>query len=295
MAFTDGLKAVPFKTRLNQSVLKYSQLQHLVRGDKGEIPDHARMEGFMSDTVAAVPAETKPLTEMERVVDTFVAPSKTFTDIRRNASWWVPWLLMSIFGLGMVFAVDKKLGMDTAYQNQLRLSPKQMDKIDQMPADQKAKTIEFGTTITRYFAYGSPLLTIIFVGVMAAVLMATFNFGFGAEVKFPQAMAISMYAFLPTILKSLIATAVVAAGGAEGFTFQNPVASNLSGLVDPNSSHFLYSLLTSLDAFNIWVLILTGIGYSCVTRVKRGTCMAVVFGWWAVVALVGAGIGAVFG
>ena len=107
-----------------------------------------------------------------------------------------------------------------------------------------------------------------------------------------QSMAIGMYAFLPTILKSVIVIAVVAAGGAEGFTFQNPVASNLSGLADPNSSHFLYSILTSLDIFSIWTLILTGIGYSCITKVKRGTCMGVVFGWWAVVALVGAGIGA---
>ena len=69
---------------------------------------------------------------------------------------------------------------------------------------------------------------------------------------------------------------------------------HLGGLVDPTSAHFLYSILTSIDAFNIWILVLTGIGYSCVTRVKRGTCMAVVFGWWAVVSLVGAGIGSLF-
>ena len=106
----------------------------------------------------------KPLTEVERVVDTFVAPSKTFTDIKRSASWWVPWLLMSIFGLAMVFTVDKKLGMDTAYENQLRLSPKQLDKIEQLPPDQKAGAMKLGANITRYFAYGSPLLTIIFVG-----------------------------------------------------------------------------------------------------------------------------------
>jgi hypothetical protein len=248
----------------------------------------------MSDTVAAVPDETKPLTEMERVVDTFVAPSKTFTDIRRNASWWVPWLLMSVFGLAMVFVVDKKLGMDTAYENQLKLSPKQMDKIDQLPVDQKAAQMRIGATITRYFAYCSPLLTIIFVGVIAGVLMATFNFGFSAEVKFKQAMAISMYAFLPGIIRALIAMGVVGMGAAEGFTFQNMVASNLGGLVDPTSSHFLYSVLTAIDAFNIWTLILTGIGYSCVTRVKRGTCMGVVFGWWAVVTLAGAGLGALF-
>jgi Yip1 domain len=248
----------------------------------------------MNATADAIPAEEKPLTEVERVVDTFIAPSKTFTDIRRNASWLVPWVLISIFGLMLVFVVDKKLGMDTAYENQLRLSPKQADKIDSLPADQKAKAIQLGASITRYFAYGSPLITIIAAAIFAGVLMATFNFGFGAEVKFKQAMAISMYAFLPSIIKALIATGVVGMGAAEGFTFQNQVASNLGGLADPNSSHFLYSVLTSIDAFTIWTLILTGIGYSCVTRVKRGTCMGVVFGWWVVVTLVGAGVGALF-
>jgi hypothetical protein len=252
------------------------------------------MEGFMNATAAVVSDENKSLTEMERVVDTFVAPSKTFTDIRRNASWWVPWLLMSIFGLAIVFVVDKKLGMETAYENQLRLSPKQLDKIDQLPPDQKATQMRIGANVTRYIAYGSPLMTIIFVGVIAGVLMATFNFGFGAEVKFKHAMAISMYAFLPGIIKALIAMGVVGMGAAEGFTFQNMVASNLGGLVDPTSSHFLYSVLTAIDIFNIWTLVLTGIGYSCVTRVKRGTCMGVVFGWWAVVTLIGAGVGSLF-
>ena len=248
----------------------------------------------MNDAVAAVPTDDKPLTEVERLVDTFVAPSKTFTDIRRNASWWVPWLLMSIFGLAVVFVVDKKLGMETVTENQIRLSPKQMDKLDQLPPDQKATQMKLAAKITGYIAYGTPLMTLIFVGVIAAVLMATFNFGFGAEVKFGWAMAISMYAFLPGILRALIAMGVVGMGAAEGFTFQNMVASNLGGLVDPSSSHFLYSVLTAIDAFNIWTLILTGIGYSCVTRVKRGTCMAVVFGWWAVVTLAGAGMGSLF-
>lgn len=248
----------------------------------------------MNASADAVPTEEKPLTEVERVVDTFIAPSKTFTDIRRNANWLVPWVLISIFGLLMVFTVDKKLGMDTTYENQLRFSPKQADRIDALPADQKAKAIQLGASITRYIAYASPLMSIIAAAILGGVLMATFNFGFGAEVKFKQAMAISMYAFLPSIIKALIATGVVGMGAAEGFTFQNQVASNLGGLVDPNSSHFLYSVLTSIDAFTIWTLILTGIGYACVTRLKRGTCMAVVFGWWIVVTLVGAGVGALF-
>ncbi len=248
----------------------------------------------MTATAASIPDDGKPLTEVERVVDTFVAPTKTFTDIRRSANWLVPWVLISIFGLLMVFVVDKKLGMDTAYENQLRLSPKQMDKVDQLPPDQKAAQMRIGATIT-------PLLCLWVAASddhrrrdIRRRADGDLQLWFGAEVKFKQAIAISMYAFLPSIIKALIATAVVGMGAAEGFTFQNQVASNLGGLVDPTSSHFLYSVLTSIDAFTIWTLILTGIGYSCVTRVKRGTCMGVVFGWWVVVTLVGAGVGALF-
>ena len=32
----------------------------------------------------------------------------------------------------------------------------------------------------------------------------------------------------------------------------------------------------------------------CVTRVKLGACMGVVFGWWAVVVLIGAGVAVIF-
>ena len=81
--------------------------------------------------------------------------------------------------------------------------------------------------------------------------------------------------------------------GGRNFTFQNPIASNLSGLVDP-SSHFLYSLLVSIDVFTIWTLLLAGIAFSCLTKVTRGTCLAVVFGWWVVFILTLSGIAAAF-
>jgi len=247
----------------------------------------------MSAATSAVPLESKPLSEAERVVDTFVAPSKAFTDIRRSASWWVPWVLISIFGLALVFTVDKKVGMEKVAENSIQLSPKRAAKLEQLPPDQRASQMDLAAKITRIFAYGSPVLTVIIIGIIAAVLLGTFNFGFGAELKFMQCMAISMYAFLPGIVKALLVIVTIIIGGGEGFTFEHQLASNLGPLVDP-SSPFLYSIASSLDVFNIWTLILTGIGYSCVTRVKRGTCMGVIFGWWAVVVLGSAGFAALF-
>jgi len=247
----------------------------------------------MSSATSAVPPEAKPLSEIERVVDTFVAPSTTFTDIRRSASWWLPWLLGAIVGIGMVYVVDQKVGMEKVSENRLALTPKQAAKLDQLPPDQRANQMEKAAKLTRYSAYGFPVLQLIIVAVIAGVLLGTFNFGFGAELKFAQCYAVSMYAFLPGIVKALLATMIVLATGGEGFILENPVASNLGTFVDPSSA-FLYSVASSTDVFTIWILILTAIGYSCLTKVKRSTCYGVVFGWWIINTLLWAGVAGAF-
>jgi hypothetical protein len=249
----------------------------------------------MSTFAPVAPGEASPaLSQAERVIDTFVAPSKTFTDIRRNASWWAPWLIGAIVGLAMVTIVEKKVGLDRVAENQIQLQPKQAAKLEGLAPEQRAQQMELTTKITRVIAYGFPFFKLILIAVLAAVLLATFKFGLGAEVSFPQAYAISMYAWLPEVIKALLVMLTVAISGGDNFTFQNSLASNLGVLFDPNSSRFLYSVGSSIDVFNIWILVLSGIGYHCVTRIKRGTCMAVVFGWWVVVTLGGAIIGGLF-
>lgn len=247
----------------------------------------------MSSAVPIAPAEEKALSEVGRVLDTFVAPTRTFTDLRRKANWIVPWLLMSIASLALVVVVDKKLGMEKAVENQLALSPKQAAQLDNLPPEQRAARLETAVQFTRIIAYANPVMVIIILSVIAAVLLGTFNFGLGAELTFKQCLAVCMYASLPTIIKALLAILAIALGAGSAFTFQNPVASNLSGLVDPGS-HFLYSVATSVDLFTIWVLVLEGIGFSCLTKLKRGACMAIVFGWWLVLVLGGAALSAAF-
>jgi len=247
----------------------------------------------MSSAAPGLPLEQKPLSEVERVVDTFFAPSKTFTDLKRSSNWIVAWLLLSIFSIALVVVVDKKLGMEKVVENGFALQPKQAAAVDKLPADQRAAAMERAAKFSRVFGYAWPIVILIFLAIIAAVQLATFNFGLGTELKFNQCMAVSMYASLPGILKALLAIVLLYLGVDDNFTFQNPVASNLSPLVDINS-HFLYSIATSIDVFTIWTLVLAGIGFTCLTKKSRGACMAVVFGWWLVLVLVGAAIGAAF-
>jgi hypothetical protein len=78
------------------------------------------------------------------------------------------------------------------------------------------------------------------------------------------------------------------------FTFQNPVATNPGYFIDRAAHPVLGSLLTSFDIFTIWTLALTAIGITCISKVKRGTAFAVVFGWFGVVVLIGVGLAAAF-
>jgi len=248
----------------------------------------------MNAAADTAPFAEKPLTEVERVVDTFVAPSKTFTDIRRNASWWAPFILVAACWCAMAVVADTKVGMDTIVNNQMRLSPKQAERLENLPPEQREAQMKAAVKGTRIFwIYIAPIGALLLGAIVAGISMGTFNFGFGAKLKFNQCMAMFMYPSLPLIIKTLIAIMVLLAGAGEGFTFQNPVASNLGMLVDPNS-HFLYNVASAIDVFTIWTLVLAGLGYSCITRLKRGTCMAVVFTWWGVMTLIFAGLGALF-
>jgi hypothetical protein len=126
-------------------------------------------------------------------------------------------------------------------------------------------------------------------------MFATFKFAAGADIKFKVALAIVMYATLPGLLRVLLAILSLLTGASpDSFTFQNPVATNPGYFLNPADSPFLYSLASSLDIFLIWTLVLTAIGFTYVSKVKRGTAFAIVFGWWLILSVVGASMAALF-
>ena len=68
--------------------------------------------------------EPAGLSQGARIVDTFIAPSKTFTDLRRSAQWWLPFLLMTLAGWGLVYVAEQKIGTQKMVENELQARPK---------------------------------------------------------------------------------------------------------------------------------------------------------------------------
>lgn len=102
------------------------------------------------------PQETAPLSQVQRVINTFLAPSKTFTDLRRSASWWLPFLIGGIVYVMFIYVVDKKVGFRKVVENQLRIQPKQEARLEQLPADQRETAMKQQTGFWKVFSYIGP-------------------------------------------------------------------------------------------------------------------------------------------
>jgi hypothetical protein len=238
-------------------------------------------------------SEPAPLSEGARLIDTFIAPSKTFTDLRRSASWWAPFLLLSIVSVAFFYVVDQKIGFRKVVDNQIQASPKATRQMEQLPPDQRSQAITRQAVGVRYFCYGYPAVILLWNLIIAAILLASFKFGASAAVKFKTSYAIVMYASLPLLLKTILATiSVVAGADPDSFNLQNPAATNPGYFLSAGNSPFLYSVATALDIFMIWTLILTAVGFACVSKVKRSTAMTIVFGWYIFFTIGAAGLGA---
>lgn len=232
------------------------------------------------------PSEQQPLSEPQRIIDTYIAPTKTFADIRRNASWWAPWLLGAIVGYLLVFAVGSKVGWEQVTENQVKMNPRQearLEQLRQQNPDQYQRQLQISVAFTKGISYTIPVVSLLIVAVIAAVLMATFNFGLGTQISFMQAMAIVFYGFLPGVIRSLLASITLFSGAnTEGFNFSNPIGTNIAYYMSiADTPHWLYSLCSWIDLFTIWIFVLIGLGFAVVGKIKKEKGIAVMMGWYA--------------
>lgn len=247
----------------------------------------------MAETAIQPEASAVPLNQMQRVIDTFVAPSKTFTDILRSSSWWMPWLIGVVVTLIFGFAVQQKIGWDKAYENILRESPAQQQKIEQLPADQQARARTVGANFTKIIFWATPVVALLVAVVCAAVLLGTVNFGFGGRAKFGQMFAVWMYGTLPWAIQGLLGIITVYVGvDPDSFNLKNFVGTNIGYYLPADLPKWLIALGTSIDIFTIWALILLTIGCATIGKVKRGQAAVAVWGWWVLITILKVGAAA---
>lgn len=239
------------------------------------------------------------LSEPQRLVNIFIAPKKTFEDLKRNPSWWVPWLISAIFALAAAFVIVQKVDLPRLAQHRLEQSQFGQRQLEQASPADRERILRVQTTSLKVVFFVRPIFGLIFGLIIAAVLMAVFNFLLAAEVSFQRAMAIVFYGSLPGLLKTvLVCLSLLFSADPGGMDPDiNPVATNPGFFMDPQNGKFLYYLASGVDVIAIWIVVLLAIGFATVSNNKKltiGTAITTMFTIYAILTLVGAAIGSAF-
>jgi hypothetical protein len=234
--------------------------------------------------------EQPPLTQVERITNTFVAPSKTFVDIRRNRSWWLPFLIVALFSYLFTGAVIKKVGLPALADHAMQQRAEQTGQ--QMTPEQMAQ----GKTVTMAIfkaSFGAwPLIFLATTAVFSLLLWLGFNFILGGQGTFGRMFAVFVFASLTGLVKTVLMIAMLWFGSTDNFDIQDPVGTNPGYYLGPESAHWLKVFLGSFDVFTLWFIFLLGLGGAIVARTKVNSGIMLVFGAWILFVLVRVGFAA---
>ncbi len=248
----------------------------------------------MAATPSLPVTESPALSQVERVVDTFIEPSKTFHDIRRNRSWWLPFLILSLLSYCFMGVTVTRVGWPTLASNVIKNNPKAEEQMAQNTPEQRERAMSMTRTSMQVATVASPAIILLSSAFFALLLWCGFSFVLGGSTDFRSMFAVAMYAWLPTAFVSILGIVTVLVADPQAFNLSMPAPTNLGYFLDLDSAAWLRSLASSLDVFYLWALVLAGYGGAIVARVKPMRGIVVVLGVWFLYVLVKVGIAAAF-
>jgi len=234
------------------------------------------------DNALATPApgaEPKP-NSFQRIIGVLFSPDATFASIARRPDWVVPLALIVILSLANGILISSRIDFGApareAMAQNKNMTQEQMDRAEKM-------SVGMG----KVAKFIGPVIAIIVLLIVAGALLLTVRL-MGGEGDFKQAFSVTCYAWIPNIIQAIVLTIIVLAKGSTAInpqTIPTIVRSNPAFLVDMKTQPMAFALLSSLDLFTIWVIVLLVIGFAYVGRISKAKAAVAVVSLWAVTIL----------
>lgn len=236
--------------------------------------------------------EPSHISPIGRVFGIFWEPKRTFTDIIAKPGWWVPMVMLILFGLVLMYTFNQTIGIESLLRQQFETN----SRLQELSAEQRNQAIAVQLRIVPYTMYAGALIgpPVVYM-LIALVLMYAFRITAGSQVNFKQSFAITTHSFLPGMLHTVLAIIVMQFVHPDDFDLQNPVMSNLGWLLGESSPAWLNAFARSFDLFAFWYVALLAMGFAAATRKLRfGKAFMTILGLWFVMVLIGTGWAAMF-
>lgn len=251
----------------------------------------------MASNATPSPAPSGSDSAFGRMIGVLFSPKPTFESIVRRPSWILPLVIIVFISIAIIFIFGQRVGWRSYMIRQDQQSTRAQKQMESMTAEKREEMLNTQTKVAPIFAYVGSVLGIFIVAVVvAAVLMLAFNLTSGTKIGFVPSLSIVSYSWVPGIIGGLLAIAILYLKDPSTVDLEHLVASNAGALLSDDSPKWLLSLLTSLDLFTFWEIILMAVGYSAADpkKVSFGKALATIVGVWVIYLVVKVGLTAAF-
>ena len=236
-----------------------------------------------------------PSTELgfvSRLGGLYTSPTETFRSIVARPTALVPILILLVLAAGFSTLWMSKVDRQAFMREQIEQNP----RAAQMPPEQKARIVEQQAKFMPFFTVGIVVVLPLFYLGTALVYWVIFRFLFGAEMTYKQSLAITAWSFLVVGLVSTTLMVVVFALKGDWNIDPNKVLqANLTLALPATAPKWLTAFASSIDVFNIWLIILMSAGYGVASRRTLTGALSGVIIPWVVIIIIKVGWAAMMG
>lgn len=253
----------------------------------------------MASPTMPAPAEQAPapVSSLGRIFGVFFEPKTTFESIVRRPTWVLPMLAVIVIGVVVVFLIGSRVGWRQVIDRQIASSPRAQQRMEQVPAEKREPILEKQAKLAPIVGYvGVVVGTAVAELIVAALLLVAFNVISGSKAQFSASLGIVAHSWMPYVIHGLLGVLILFIKDPTTIDVQNLVASNPGALLADGSAKWLVSLLTSLDIFTLWVIILQAVGFRATNpkKVSFAQAFGIILVLWLFFVLVKVGFAAAF-
>lgn len=230
-----------------------------------------------------------------RLIGVLVAPAKTFRSIAERPTWGIVLLVVMVLSTGVGVLTNQRIDPDSMRQMvKERVEKSQGGKATPEQLDRAA---EMGQKVSAVTVWLVPVFIAVIYLIVAALFLAAFRFFGGSEIPFKTSFATTVHAYVPGLVAALLSLPLllsrphVTVKEAQG----GLLASNLGAFAPESTGPALKALLSSLDFFSLWSLVLFIVGYRLTAKVSTASAATVALVLWALFVAAKVGMAGLFG
>ncbi|WP_232436389.1 Yip1 family protein [Paenibacillus rubinfantis] len=205
---------------------------------------------------------------MKNVLTIFTAPEETFKRVRESKTAW-------LFALAAMVVVS----IVVIYMQMPSLEKEFLRQIQSQQMDAAMQDTFMATAKTSSYVMGAVLPVIMLF--VTGLLLMLLNLVVRGEGKYMQFVSIAAFSALPGLVGSLITGILVMTTDVQSAT---DVSLSLGAFVSDKSSQ-MYQLLSLINPFTIWGLVLYVIGSSVIMKRPRKKVSTWIIAAWLVISL----------